>query len=138
MRRLHLGVGLLGVVAFLATGQYMDRAQDHLRGMEDAQRLLFRSTHIYLLLTSLLNLNLGLYLTASLPGWRRWLQRLGSGLVLLAPVCAAVAFFIEPWLSGLERPYSQLTAFASFVGVLLHALGRLSWRQTSSSPPTPL
>src|SRR5262245_57171144 len=114
MWRLHLLIGLVGVLAFLASGQYMDRVHDHLRGMEDAQRLLFRSTHIYLLLTSLLNLALGLYLTASLPGWRRWLQLLGSGLVLLAPLFAALAFFTEPWLTGLERPYSQLTAFACF------------------------
>ena len=52
MRRFHLGAGLLGVLAFLATGQY----HEHLRGMDDAQRLLFRSAHIYLLLASLLNL----------------------------------------------------------------------------------
>jgi hypothetical protein len=60
MRRFHLGVGLLGVIAFVGTGQY----HEHLRGMTDAQRLLFRSTHIYLLLASLLNL----YLTTSPRG----------------------------------------------------------------------
>ena len=38
----------LGVIAFLG----MDLAHEHLRGMDDARRLLFRSTYIY----SLLNL----------------------------------------------------------------------------------
>jgi len=51
MRRLHLIVGLGGVVAFLLTGQYMDRVHDHLRDMDPTPRLLFRSTHIYLLLS---------------------------------------------------------------------------------------
>jgi hypothetical protein len=44
VRWLHLTVGIVGVVGFLGTGQYMDRAHDHLRGMDDARRLLFRST----------------------------------------------------------------------------------------------
>jgi hypothetical protein len=122
MRRLHLGVGLVGVLAFLGTGQYMDLVHDHLRGMDDGRRLLFRSTHLYLLFGSLLNLALGLYLTASPRGWRRWLRLLGSGLVVLAPPLAAAGFFTEPWLTGLERPYSRLTAFASLGGLLLHAL----------------
>jgi hypothetical protein len=94
------------------------------RDVDDAQRRLFRSTHIYLLLTSLLNLALGLYLTTSPQGWRCVLQLLGSGLVVLAPVFAAVGFFTEPWLSELQRPYSQLTAYASLAGMLLHAM---SW-----------
>jgi hypothetical protein len=49
MRRLHLATGLLALAAFLASGQNMDRAHDHLRGLDDVTRMLFRSTHIYLL-----------------------------------------------------------------------------------------
>jgi hypothetical protein len=124
VRRLHLVVGLLGVVVFLATGQYMDRVHDHLRGMDDARRLLFRSTHIYLLLASLLNLALGLYLTPTSAGWRRGLQMLGSGLVLAAPFLALAGFCTEPWLSDLERPYSRPAAYACLAGVLLHLLAR--------------
>jgi hypothetical protein len=116
-------VGLVGVVAFLATGQYMDRVQDHLRGMDDARRLLFRSTHIYLLLSSLLNVALGLYLSTP-TGWRGWLCRLGSALVLAAPFLALAAFATEPWLSDLQRPYSAPTAYACLAGVLLHLLAR--------------
>lgn len=121
MRHLHLAVGLVGVVAFLASGLYMHFAHDHLRGMEDARRLLFRSTHIYLLFTSLLNLALGLYLTAE-PGWRRWLRSCGSGLILIAPVLAGAGFLSEPWLSGVERPYSAPAVYASLAGVLFHVM----------------
>src|SRR5262249_56697175 len=62
MRRLHLVVGLVGLLAFLASGQYMDLGYDHLRRLDDTRRMLFRSTHIYLLFAALLNLALGLYL----------------------------------------------------------------------------
>src|SRR5437868_3993345 len=102
MRRLHLVVGLVGLAAFLASGQYMDRVYDHLRGLDDTRRMLFRSTHIYLLFAALLNLALGLYLVAEAPAWRRWLQRLGSALVAAAPVLLAAGFLIEPWLDGLD------------------------------------
>ncbi len=119
MRRLHLIVGLAGVAAFLGTGQYMDRWHDHLRGMADAQRMLFRSTHIYLLWASLLNVVAGLYL-AGRAGWRRVPQNLGSCLLLLAPATLLVAFSTEPWLDGLDRPYSRPAIYGSLAGVILH------------------
>jgi hypothetical protein len=122
MRRAHLIVGLVTLVAFLASGQYMDREYDHLRGLDDATRLLFRSAHIYLLFSALLNLALGLYLTER-PGWRRWLQRGGSVLLLATPVLFAVAFLTEPWLTELERPYARPGIYFSLAGMLLHLIG---------------
>lgn len=119
MRWLHLIVGLVGVVGFLGTGQYMDKVHDHLRGLDDARRLLFRSTHLYLLFSSLVNLALGLYLRPTL-GWRRWVRAVGSVLILATPFLAAAAFFTEPWLSGLERPYTRPTAYGCLAGMLLH------------------
>src|SRR5262245_18586433 len=75
-------------------------------------------------------------LGAHLPAVDLPAQPLGSGLVLPAPFFAAVSFLTEPWLSGLERPYSQLTAVTSFAGVLLHALSRLRPRRTPSPGTT--
>jgi hypothetical protein len=120
MRRLHLATGLLGLAAFLASGQYMGRAHDHLRGLDDTTRLLFRSTHIYLLFAALLNLALGLYLVPPRGRWRPWLQRAGSVLVLAAPWLLGVGFLTEPWLTGLERPYSRPAIYGCLAGMLLH------------------
>ncbi len=122
MRRLHLVVGFVGVVAFLLTGQYMDRAHDHLRGMDPTTRMLFRSTHIYLLLASLVNLALGLYLSPTTSSWRTWLRHAGSVLVLTGPVLLGVGFFVEPWLSDLDRPYSRPALYGALAGVLLHTI----------------
>ena len=137
MRRLHLLVGLLGLAAFLASGQYMALAHDHLSGMDDARRLLFRSRHIYLLYAALLNLALGLSLPEGPAGWRRWLRRAGSVLILAAPPLLAAGFLTEPWLKGLDRPYSRPAIYGSLAGVVLHLLGGVlpsRERQPSKAP----
>ena len=121
MRWLHLAVGVARVIGFLGTGQYMDKVHDHLRGMDDARRLLFRSTHLYLLFGSLVNLGLGLYLRSA-TGWRRWVRLVGSLLILSTPFLAAAGFFTEPWLTGIERPYTRPAACGCLAGMLLHLL----------------
>src|SRR5581483_10072632 len=98
---------------------YMDRAHDHLRGLDGATRLLFRSTHIYLLFAALLNLALGLYLAPPRGRWRLALQRAGSVLVLAAPWLLGAGFLTEPWLTGLDRPYSRPAIYGSLAGMLL-------------------
>jgi hypothetical protein len=132
MRRLHLITGLVGVAAFLASGLYMHLGYDHLRGMDDARRLLFRSTHIYLLFASLLNLALGLYRLPQPTGWRRWLQAAGSVLVLAAPPLLAAGFLTEPWLTELARPYSRPAIYGSLAGMLLHAVS--CWQRRRELP----
>src|SRR5262249_60781011 len=95
MRRLHLVVGLVGLLAFLASGQYMDLGYDHLRRLDDTRRMLFRSTHIYLLFAALLNLALGLYLVAAPAARRRRLGYARSALVVVAPALLGGAVFVE-------------------------------------------
>lgn len=134
MKKLHFIIGLIGLVAFLGTGLYMHFGFDHLRGMTDAQRLLFRSTHIYLLLTAMVNLALGMSLKQA-AGSGRWLQRVGSLIVLSTPLFAAIGFFTEPWLTELERPWSRACAYGCLAGMMLHLLGWLTtcpWRSTAT------
>ena len=120
MRRLHLAVGLIALAAFLASGFFMHLRYDHLRGLDEVTRLLFRSSHIYLLFAALLNLVLGLYSGPGLGRWRAWLRRVGSALVLLAPLLLVLAFLREPWLTGLDRPYARPAIIGSLAGVLCH------------------
>lgn len=135
MKWLHLAVGIVGVLGFLATGQYMEYL--HVRGMDDARRLLFRSTHIYLLFTSLVNLALGLHLRPA-SGWRWWLRTPGSLLVLSSPFFAAAGFFTEPWLTDLDRPYTRPAAYGCLAGMVLHLMCWTPGRVTVEPSPQSL
>jgi hypothetical protein len=122
MKRLHLIVGLLMLVIFVLTGQYMDKFHEHLRNTPDAARLLFRSRHIYLLLASLINIVLGVYLARGLTAWRNRLQTLGSLLLLLAPALLLYAFFTEPFRGGWQFAASFYGIIFLLAGTLLHLL----------------
>jgi hypothetical protein len=128
---LHLKVGLAALVVFIGTGAWMHFRYDHLRGMTDATRLLFRSTHIYLLFAALLNLAIGLRVQAVRNGWWRTAQLGGSALLILAPVLFLAGFLSEPWLGELQRPWSGPGIYASLAGVLLHATARIVTRNTA-------
>ena len=120
LRQVHRLVGLATVLVFLGTGAYMHFRYDHLRGMTDATRLLFRSTHIYLFFAGLLNLALGLYLTPARDPWAKRLQLLGSVLILAAPLLELAAFLREPFLGGLQRPFTAPAVYAVLAGMSLH------------------
>jgi multisubunit Na+/H+ antiporter MnhB subunit len=122
MRRLHLAVGAIALVVFLATGLYMDRVHAHLAGMADAPRMLYRSAHIYLLFGALANLLLGAYLHDAERGWRWWLQRAGSVALLATPFLFLLAFAVEPGLSDLQRPWARPGIELSLAGVLAHVI----------------
>jgi hypothetical protein len=123
MKRLHLVIGLIGIVAFLGTGVSMRLHQPGLGEMDGVTRMLYRSRHIYLLLSSLLNLALGTYYQASGRTWRRLFQSLGSCLILAAPPLLLAAFVREPHGSDLNPTFTSPTIIGVLVGMLLHAVG---------------
>lgn len=133
IRRAHLFVGLAGIITFLATGLYMDRYHEHLRGYDDTVRMLFRSSHIYLLLAALTNTALGLYLRQAGTFWRRSLQLLGSAALLAAPALFFAGFCTEPYVSGLDRPWSRIAIYLAFAGSIFHLLAAIPSRNTRES-----
>lgn len=122
IRRTHLIVGLAGVAAFLGTGLYMDRVHGHLRGYDDTVRMLYRSTHIYLLLSASINVMTGLYLKQAESSARRMLQCLGSAALIVGPPLLLAGFCQEPYLSGLARPWSRIAIYLTLAGVVFHLL----------------
>ncbi len=125
MKKVHLIFGLLVVAAFLFTGQYMDKHYQHMVGMPDAPRLLYRTRHIFILLSGLLNLAMSAYFTDRLQPEGRILQLLGSVLIIIAPLLFIVAFFYEPTLKGLYTPLSHWGAYAIAWGTFFHLLSGL-------------
>ena len=121
MRRIHLITGLLGVIAFLLTGQFMKHHHPRMEELSAEVRMMYVSRHIYLLGASLVNVVLGLYLQARPPGWRRVMQQIGSVVIFLSPLPLLIAFFAEPTLGLAGRSWrSYLGLIGLFAGVMTH------------------
>ncbi|MBX2849546.1 MAG: hypothetical protein KTR16_14590 [Acidiferrobacterales bacterium] len=109
-------VGAIGMIIFLLTGQYMDHFHNHLVGMADGPRMLYRSAHIYFLLSCIFNL----CLVVSVRATKSYLQMAISVVVLIAPALFLIGFFLEPSFSDLHRPYTRLALNGLFgAGVIL-------------------
>jgi hypothetical protein len=129
MRLFHVIFGIFVVTAFLLTGQYMDRYLNHMVGVGDGVRMLYRTRHIFILLAGLLNLGIGAYLSYRAQLWRKILQALGSGLIVIASLLFIVAFFYEPRLRDLYTPLSHWGTYTIVAGTLFHLLSGAGQRR---------
>jgi hypothetical protein len=129
LRRAHLLVGLVGFVAFVLTGQYMDHWLDHLDDMPDGPQLMFRSAHIYVLYGALLNVLLGSYLQPLSGRVARRLQLIGSISVLAVPALILMSFLAESQNESLSRPVAVAGIYLSLLGVALHLFASRTGRQ---------
>ena len=120
MRRFHLIFGILVLIVFLLTGQYMDRYHQHLMYMADGPRMLYRTRHIFILMSGLVHLGIGSYFSYRATSTRRVLQIIGSILLTIAPVLFTIGFFYEPRLHELYAPLSLTGMIMIAVGTLLH------------------
>jgi hypothetical protein len=127
IRRAHLIVVVLGVIAFVITGQVMARHVPDVHTLSAEVRLMYVSRHIYLLGAALVNLVLGLYLQLNPRGWRRMLQQIGSVLIFLSVVSLLMAFTAEPSLGIAGRSWrSFFGVIALFAGVVAHFAGTIT------------
>jgi hypothetical protein len=134
MKTLHRTFGVLVILAFLLTGQFMDFQRPPVREMADeGARMMYRSRHIYILLAGLLNLGVGVYFVPWRERWRKLLQLAGSILLILAPLLMIGAFFYEPTLKGLPRPLTLPALVALIVGVFCHLFSGIGRNRDSSA-----
>lgn len=112
-------------VAFLLTGQYMDRQFNHLADMEDLPRALMRGQHLYILLASLINIVLGSYLTVSKDKLIMIFQILGSTFIICATLMLLYSFFKELPSDHIERPICRLALYLMLAGGLGHGIPNL-------------
>ena len=96
--------------------------------------MLYRSAHIYLLLGSLLNLLLGLYLNDAPAGWRRWMRRAGSVPIAVAPVLFLVAFAREPIIVSFHRTVAGPALYGVLLGAILHAISHAGVGRVLKAP----
>ena len=103
----------------------MDQTLDHLVGMADGPRALYRSAHIYLLFTALIHLLLGTYLRPSPAFVGRVGQWAGSLMLFLALWLFVSGFYEETPLGLVERPNVREGIYMSLVGVFVHGFATL-------------
>lgn len=125
LRRWHLVAGCAFVGVFIATGLYMRLTWPTPESWYPPARPLFRSAHIFILLSALVNGALGLYL-APLPGRPAWLQSAGSLAVLASPALYTASFVLESAVGLIDRPLVYFGTLLMVIGMALHLFARLS------------
>ncbi len=122
MRALHTAVGLVFLLLFLLTGAYMLINFPELYGKREEVRMMYRATHIYLLMSALLNLmasaQYGVLISQSKL---TKLRVIASLAILLAPVLLLIAFFVEPSSYRKDRPFSFIAIVILFAGTFIHS-----------------
>lgn len=132
MKLLHLIFGILVLVIFLLTGQYMNYYYNHMVGVSDGLRLLYRTRHIFILLSGLVNLGIGIYFSQREQLWRKILQWLGSVLIVSSSLLFITAFFYEPKLENLYTPLSHWGTYTIVAGTFCHLFSGA--RQMEAAP----
>ncbi|WP_299227869.1 hypothetical protein [uncultured Psychroserpens sp.] len=120
--RFHLFFGVIIVVTFLLTGQYMHHKYDHLKDMELMNRALFRAGHLYILLFGLINVAIGAYMKPIKHKLIFKIQTFGSVPIVIASCLIIYAFFTELPTNNIERPLTRLSLYMVFFGVTIHGL----------------
>ena len=136
LRRLHLVIGIIAVVAFLLSGQVLGHHHPPMDQLPGELRMMYVSRHIYLLAAALVNTVLGLYLHLQASSWRRGLQLVGSLLSLFSVFSVALAFIAEPPLGLAGRGWRSLIGLvALFVGVMTHFVANFGATRRADSEP---
>ena len=114
-RALHLSFGLIGLFAFLATGVYMTLRFPEAYDADQVVRYLYRASHVYILLVSLVHLLLATYLREA-SALRRLRRQQFASVALLA----AVPILVEPSQASPERPLTLVGVVFALAGTVLH------------------
>jgi hypothetical protein len=123
MAYLHLVFGIILFIAFLTTGKFMRWDFPDKEIIPPDFRMLMRSRHIYILLSSLIHIVLGVYLRIHAEMWRRISQTFASVLLFTGSVLFIWAFVYETYMT---RHFSDLSRFALYMtlaGTVLHLIG---------------
>lgn len=123
MARLHLIFGIILFIAFLATGRFMRWDFPDKEAIPPEFRLLMRSRHIYILLSSLIHIVLGVYLKIHKETLRKYLQIFASFLLFAGSVLFVWAFVYETYATRHFSDVSGYALYATLAGTIFHLLG---------------
>ena len=127
--RIHFYFGLLVVILFLLTGQYMHHTYHHLHDMELMNRALFRAGHIYILLFGLINIGIGTYFKSLNSNTLSIIQLTSSTVIIVATLLVIYGFFTELPSEDIERPLTRLSLYLILAAVIIQGfISRLEKR----------
>src|SRR6185295_12872472 len=106
LKPIHILIGVFGLIAFVLTGQYMAILLAGLNKMADMPRLLYRTSHLYLMWASLVNLLVGFYFATAATRGARLVQVISSVLLMVGPFMMLASFIVESPTGDLNRQLS--------------------------------
>jgi len=120
-QRAHWITGTATLVVFLLTGAYMRWIRvPAVPNLDDVTRAVYRSRHLFILLSAGLNLALALA-----PSANQRARQVVSGIVIASPVLFLTAFIVEPAQGIHGAPFSQIALYLLFAAaVILVRVGR--------------
>lgn len=121
MRRAQLVVGVIMVVAFLASGAYMHLRFHHLHQTPDAQRMVYRASHINMLLIGALNIAASRR-ARSASRFAIAADRLAAILEIAASGFFVAAFIVEPLYAHLYRPWTRAAVYCTFAAAIVEVI----------------
>jgi len=124
MARAHLIFGVIVFIVFLITGRFMRVDFPDKEIIPQELRLLMRSRHIYILLSSFIHILLGLYLQISPQTWRKYLQIFGSLLLTLGSALIIWAFVYETYTTKQFSDVSRFGLYVTLAGTAFHLFSR--------------
>lgn len=119
MQKIHLISGITVMIIFALTGQYMIDTLDLQNTDFDAQRMMYRASHIYLLWAGAVNTLLGCYWVKAQGRILVKIQLLASGFIVLSQVILLLAFYFEPPVIDQDRLLTVSGCISLLAGVVL-------------------
>jgi hypothetical protein len=125
MSYFHLIFGFLLFWVFTITGQYMRSDFPDKSEMDQTLRILMRSRHLYILLSSLIHLSMGVYVQLRPRMLQKAFQITGSAVLVTSSLLLVWAFIVETYYVQGYSSYSRNGLYLSLAGVILHLIGGL-------------
>lgn len=121
LRIVYLTLGILGFIFFLWTGRIMRFGYPDKENIEIGFRVMMRSRHIFLLLFSLLEIGIGVYIVQRADRLGIAIQIAATLCIVLAHVLFGYGFFYELSIDYVpETPIIHWAAYLSAAGIILH------------------
>ncbi len=115
-------------IFFTWTGKYLQQYYPDKQNLEKGFRVMLRSRHIFLLLISLLEIGIGVYIQQSRNRVFLFIQCLATLLLVLAHILFSYAFFYEVDLIHVpQTPAVHYATYLTLASVILHVCTKVEF-----------